>query len=101
MALTDSQWIGGMGNMSAPGPKLNIQNFESFREEGRAIIDSGVRKLTIDMQATSFIDSAGLGAIVALKKAVGAEGGIILTNLHPFVLRILDVTRTGDLFELR
>jgi anti-anti-sigma factor len=64
-------------------------------------LDSGERRIVIDLQHVAFIDSAGIGAIVRCLKRVREAGGD-LTLLSPSVVaqHTLDVSGIADLVTI-
>jgi anti-sigma B factor antagonist len=51
------------------------------------------KRVVLDLAEVSFIDSAGLGALVRIFGTLRAEGGALrLCNLSPFVLQVLRAT---------
>lgn len=59
------------------------------------------RRVVIDLAAVSFVDSTGLGALVAgLSVARGRGIALILANPQPPVRRVLDITGLSGPFGL-
>ena len=59
--------------------ELGAANAIGFRDWVRESIGEAHQRLEIDLSQTSFVDSCGLGALVALHKAVVARAGL---NYH-------------------
>ncbi len=58
--------------------------------------------VTLDLAGVTGLDSAALGKLVALHRAVGAAGGrLALANLTPAVGRVFRTTRLDALFAIR
>ncbi len=61
----------------------------------------GHTNVEIDLSETTFIDCAGLGALIAVRNLTRARNGIArLMNPTSSVQQMLDFTRTGQLFEI-
>jgi anti-sigma B factor antagonist len=61
----------------------------------------GTVKYVFDLESMDFIDSAGLGAIVAcLKKATDAKGDIKIANLKPKPRMVFEITRAYKIFDI-
>jgi anti-anti-sigma factor len=59
-------------------------------------------KVEIQMRAVEFVDSSGLGALLALSQlAEDAGGGIVLREPSEAVIAALDLTKTAELFDVR
>ena len=58
-------------------------------------------RVVVDLSEVQFIDSSGLGALIALhQRAADAGGELTLRNPSDGVRRVLDLTRTGPVFEV-
>ena len=62
--------------------ELGADNFQDFRERVRAAMPERLRNIEIDLSQTSFLDSCGLGALIAVAAitAMGSVGGKV-TNV--------------------
>lgn len=59
---------------------------------------SGPKQLVVDISRLDFVDSAGLGMLVAAKRALGANGGTFaLIGASERVLRLLQLTGLSQL----
>lgn len=57
-------------------------------------------RLSIDVADVTFLDSSGVGALVAVRNAASAQGGsIVLKNLSTPVQRLLELTGMIDSFS--
>lgn len=81
--------------------ELGAANAKGFRDWVRDSIEDGHTHLEIDLSQTTFVDSCGLGALVALHKAVAArDGKLRLLNPQPAVRQLLELTRLNHVFEV-
>lgn len=55
--------------------------------------------VTLDLAEVGFIDSSGLGALVALRKHLGEGRDLRLRNAGYFVQRVLELTRLTEIFR--
>jgi len=66
-----------------------------------AINETSVSKIVLDMSEVNYIDSAGLGSLVALYKDVRmAEKELVLASLKQTVIRIFEMTRLDRVFKI-
>lgn len=86
--------------INVPGPRLNIENCDALKERGIALVNSGTRHVTLDMSEVEFMDSSGVGAMVAIRKAVGSNGTVRLLNCHPFINKVVELTKLTHVFEM-
>ncbi len=81
--------------------QLGAANANAFRDWVRQALTEDYRSVDIDLSETTFIDSCGLGALVALHKTVCSRGGKLrLLNPQPPVQQLLDLTRLNRIFEI-
>lgn len=82
--------------------ELNATNAAAFRDEVRAALTSTLTTLDVDLSTTTFLDSSGLGALIALHKTMATRGGCLrILKPTPTVLQILELTRLHRVLEIR
>jgi len=73
----------------------------AFRDSARAALSDEQRNIEVDLSQTTFVDSAGLGALIALHKtARSRQGAVRLLDPQPQVRQLLELTRMHHLFEI-
>lgn len=81
--------------------RLDAQVSGILKESIQKLLDEGAASLVIDLEGVDFLDSSGLGALVAgLRKAKEKKGEIKLAGLRPDVRSIFDITRVARLFHI-
>ncbi len=81
--------------------ELGAANANAFRDEVRGALTDGQKHIEIDLSQTAFIDSCGLGALIALHKtACGRKGAVHLLSPQPPVQQILELTRMHHIFQI-
>lgn len=77
-----------------PTGRLNMVAAPKLREQLQTIVGSGRTRLVVDLSATDFIDSSGLGALISgLKAARQAGGDLRIAAPTEQVRRVLTLTR--------
>ncbi len=71
-----------------------------FKEDMRAQTQTGASRVVLDLSSVEFIDSSGLGAIVASMKQLGHGRQLDLAGLHPIVEKVFRLTRMDTVFRL-
>lgn len=71
-----------------------------FKEEMRSATKGGADRVILDLTGVEFIDSSGLGAIVAAMKQLGDHRRLDLAGLTPAVDKVLRLTRMDTVFDL-
>ena len=81
--------------------ELGAANSNGFRDWVRSSMKDGHKNIEVDLSHTSFIDSCGLGALIALHKtACSRQGTVRLLKPQPQVQQILELTRMHRIFEI-
>ena len=80
---------------------LDSVNTNNLRRNILDIINDGVKVILLDLQHITFMNSSGLGALVATLKAVRAEGGeLALCSLSDQVRIIFELSRMERIFKV-
>ena len=81
--------------------ELNATNASSFRDQIRAEMVEGRNNIDIDLSQVQFVDSAGLGALVALRKTAAERSGKVrMLKPAAHVQQVLELTRLHRVFEI-
>ncbi|SMR82292.1 anti-sigma B factor antagonist [Aliiroseovarius halocynthiae] len=71
-----------------------------FKDQMRDITSDGPQRVVVDMTAVDFIDSSGLGAIVAAMKQVPDGRSFELAGLSKTVSKVFSLTRMDTVFTI-
>ncbi len=71
-----------------------------FKEDMRASTEDSAHRVVLDLSDVEFIDSSGLGAIVASMKQLGKDRRLDLAGLQPVVEKVFRLTRMDTVFRL-
>lgn len=71
-----------------------------FKERMRDITKDGQHRVVLDLARVQFLDSSGLGAIVAVKKLLGPDRVMDLAGLTPTVEKVFRLTRMDTVFTI-
>jgi anti-anti-sigma factor len=81
--------------------ELNASNAAGIRDEIRSLLTENVTTIDVDLSTTSFVDSSGLGALIALHKTMTLRGGAVrILRPRPTVMQILELTRLHRVLEI-
>lgn len=72
----------------------------AFKEGMRTVLEQPGAPVILDMGMVDFLDSSGLGAVVAVRKLAGPERPLELAALQPSVARVFRLTRMDRVFTL-
>jgi anti-anti-sigma factor len=94
------KWSGEMAVVSASG-EIDITNAEPFRDVLLSALNAGATGLVVDLTAATFLDSAGVTALVrATRRATATDASLRLAVAAPPVLRVLNLVGIDRLVEV-
>ena len=70
-----------------------------FKEDFRNLTEGG-GDVILEMSKVEFLDSSGLGSIVAIFKALGPDRTMALAGLQPAVEKVMTLTRMNTVFAI-
>ncbi|NRB03399.1 MAG: STAS domain-containing protein [Rhodobacteraceae bacterium] len=90
----------GLLVLSIKSPRIDAAAAITFKDAVRASTNAWDGAVLLDLTEVQFIDSSGLGAIVAIKKALGKDRTMILAGLTETVAKVFKLTRMDSVFSL-
>jgi len=97
MELT-SQQDGPLQIVAVNGSRIDAAVAIEFKDAMRAATDTPSPTVILDLSQVEFIDSSGLGAIVASMKHLGQSRSLVLAGLTPTVEKVFRLTRMDSVF---
>jgi anti-sigma B factor antagonist len=83
------------------GGDLDIVTSDDVKRELATVFDSGVTSLCLDLSDVRFVDSSGLGTLVALHRYAESAGARFSVRKVPTqVQRLFEITRLHDLLTI-
>ena len=80
--------------------RLDAHLAPEFKAQLVHLVQSGHERIVMDMAALEFIDSSGLGALIAGLKALGGRGEMVLCGITPRLLSLFQLTRVDRLLHI-
>ncbi len=71
-----------------------------FKDRMRELTQSQPLRVVLDLSRVAFIDSSGLGAVVAVMKSLGPERKLELSCLTNTVQKVFRLTRMDSVFTI-
>jgi anti-sigma B factor antagonist len=92
---------GGVTIVNASGRLTLGDGTSALRGRVRELVESGCRRIILNMADVTHIDSSGIGELIAAYTTVGAAGGEMkLLNLAKRVHEVLNITKLCTIFEM-
>jgi anti-sigma B factor antagonist len=83
----------------APTGRLDVAGAPALRDAVGEVVRDGPTKVVIDMEGVSFVDSTGLGSVIAaLKQIRGTQGELRLAAPNQQVRVVLELTTLDQVF---
>ncbi len=71
-----------------------------FKDQFCNLLDETADPVVLDLSQVDFLDSSGLGAVVAVRKLIGRDRKLDLAGLRPAVSKVMVLTRMNTVFEI-
>lgn len=85
----------------APADDIDIATVPQLRTQVDALIDSGVRRVLVNCQNVTFIDSTGLAFLLTRARELLRRDGLLsLVNASPFVARFIQIARLLEVLHV-
>lgn len=80
--------------------RIDAASAIQFKDAMRKATQAAQGRVVLDMSEVQFVDSSGLGAIVAAMKQLGDRRKLALSGLTPDVDRVFRLTRMDSVFGI-
>jgi len=80
------------------GPRIDAAVALMFKDGMRNVTEGRTGTVLLDLNQVDFIDSSGLGAIVASMKGLSPDRRLVLAGLRPAVDKVFRLTRMDTVF---
>jgi len=93
--------VDGVGVVGLEGRVVLGEESNALREQVKSMLAAGQKKIVLNMDRVTYIDSAGLGTLVAAHHSARTQGASLkLSNLGSRFQEILQVTKLLTVFEV-
>jgi anti-sigma B factor antagonist len=92
--------IGDVVVLDLQGKIMGGADSDAFQRALRALVDAGHRKVLVNLEQVSWINSSGLGILIEGFSALQRQGGTLkLVHVPPRIESVLAVTKLSTIFE--
>jgi anti-sigma B factor antagonist len=93
--------VGDISVVALKGRIVLGEGSSSLRERIKGLVGDGRKKIVLNMQNVTYIDSAGLGALVAAHVSAKKEGAaLLLSDLGTKFHEVMQMTRLLTVFNV-
>lgn len=82
------------------GSRIDAAGAIEFKEAVRIATEQPGSPVILDLSRVTFLDSSGLGAVVAVKKLLGPDRPLHLAAATPNVAKVFRLTRMDSVFTI-
>ena len=80
--------------------RLDAMVAVQFKDRMKAAVEDAASRVVLDLSGVGFLDSSGLGAVVAVQRFLRAGQRLELAGLTPAVARVFRLTRMDQIFTI-
>jgi anti-sigma B factor antagonist len=91
---------GSFGLLLVDETRLDASVAIQFKDRFRDLTRDATGDVILDLGMVDFLDSSGLGALVAARKLLGIGRHLELAGLRPPVARVMTLTRMDTVFPI-
>lgn len=93
--------VDGVAVVALDGRIVLGEESNALREKVKSLVAEGKKKIVLNMENVSFIDSAGLGTLVAAHHSAKGQGASLrLCHLGAKFSEVLQITKLMTIFEV-
>jgi len=86
--------------VSAQIDRIDAAGAIEFKETMRDLTQQPSARVVLDLSLVGFLDSSGLGAVVAVMKMLAPDRKLELAGLTPTVAKVFRLTRMDSIFTI-
>lgn len=91
---------GDVGLLRVDESRIDASVAIVFKDRFRDLTQGSDKDVILDLSQVDFLDSSGLGAVVAARKLLGAGRVLELAGLTPAVEKVMTLTRMNTVFPI-
>jgi anti-sigma B factor antagonist len=84
------------GNAIRVRGEIDMATAPQLRELLEQMVSSGTRRIVLDCRELEFLDSSGIGVLVAARNRMGDGGELVIESPPPHVLKVLEITGVSE-----
>lgn len=86
--------------VTATEARIDAAGAIRFKDRMRELVQTPAQRVVLDLSRVTFLDSSGLGAVVAVMKTLGPGRKLELAGLTPTVQKVFRLTRMDSVFTI-
>jgi anti-sigma B factor antagonist len=82
-----------------PAGEIDLAGAPRLKSSLVGLLDEGFRSFVLDLSAVRYLDSTGLGVLIAFSRRLTGDGKVVLAEAPEFVLGLLELTGLDAQFQ--
>lgn len=82
----------GAADMVAVRGEIDMATAPQLRDLLDQLIEAGSRRIVLDCRELAFLDSSGIGVLIAARNRLGDDGEIVIDSPPAHVRKVLEIT---------
>ena len=95
-----SEQRGDLLIITALSDRIDAAGAINFKDQMRELTQVDSPRIVLDLASVAFLDSSGLGAVLAVMKTLGPTRRLELSGLTPTVEKVFRLTRMDTVFTI-
>lgn len=96
----ESRVTGNVATVLVRG-EIDVATAPQLRELLHDLVQGGAKEIVLDCQELGFLDSSGIGLLVATRKRLGDDGQLVIDSPPSHVRKVLELTGVTEELLLR
>ena len=80
--------------------EIDMATAPLLRDKLNELVDAGSTRIVLDCRGLDFLDSSGIGVLIAVRKRLGDDGALTLESPQAHVRKVLDLTGVSAHVEI-
>lgn len=76
--------------------EVDMATAPQLRDALVALVDGGASRIALDCRGLDFLDSSGIGVLIAVRKRLGDDGSLTLEAPPAHVRKVLELTGVSE-----
>jgi anti-sigma B factor antagonist len=76
--------------------EIDMATAPELRDALNELVDAGSTQIVLDCRGLDFLDSSGIGVLVAVRKRLGEDGGLTIDSPPDHVRKVLELTGVNE-----
>jgi anti-sigma B factor antagonist len=80
--------------------EIDMATAPKVRDALNDLVDAGASRIVVDCRGLDFLDSSGIGVLIAVRKRLGDDGVLTLEAPQAHVRKVLELTGVNEHVEI-